>query len=470
MDSSNAEDKYEPPDDVVVLLGSGRSDGRAYITRHAAVIERLREQLPGWASRRIVHPKHERCHWPVAVVRFRLPAAHEDLATSRRIAASAVDRHDDLVACVWQVGDRTSPSPQVVMAAQLDDKGFKPRELDTAGEERVRLVVQRALGAPLRPVSELTLPSENELRAKLKARVNLARVQFQRLGFPFPAGNKIPRAAMVIRDRLLLRIDRGQSSADLGGRSEYQALRSLILLHQPHVAGRLPELSTGTFERIEVHRRETPFYQGYALYRVSVTAAFANDVEVNKQEQTGFVVAPDWHLLRPSHEEARTGERLSPRPPIAILVGQSPPIHNLNKLLGEKRQINAETALDYLQFFCEFVHASEGAFFVLETTDDLRWSSDHPVNESRRKLVAEAVLPIQKAVADEANKQEGFRFVATVLYGGDLFLAAFVVRRDGMVEMVEDQILLARLPVRPYKFGPEHALFSAPVKPEASES
>ena len=81
-------------------------------------------------------------------------------------------------------------------------------------------------------------------------------------------------------------------------------------------------------------------------------------------------------------------------------------------------------ALAYLRLFCTAVHGEGGRFAILETAEGLADAEIAPpriTEEAREALLAEA----------------------TVRYQDQLFRCCFRLRRDGMVEMQDDEPLPA---------------------------
>lgn len=90
------------------------------------------------------------------------------------------------------------------------------------------------------------------------------------------------------------------------------------------------------------------------------------------------------------------------------LNGRSPPIHHVN---DRHIQLTDWNILDYLKFFCAFVHGPEGPF--------------HTENETY-----------------EGRQDDGrYRCQARVKYGGQWFQAGFGIKPSGMVEMLWDEVI-----------------------------
>lgn len=128
-----------------------------------------------------------------------------------------------------------------------------------------------------------------------------------------------------------------------------------------------------------------------------------------------------------------------------LLDGSSAPIHDANE--ADPVKVTDQNALDYLRFFCYFVHGDEGPFLIVENID-------HPaidkakLDDSTRKVIEDAIRP----AAFEGRTSEGaLEASAMVLYGNALFSARFSMTENGMIEMIDDEPVAADLPVKKIK-------------------
>ena len=163
---------------------------------------------------------------------------------------------------------------------------------------------------------------------------------------------------------------------------------------------------------------QLPFYTTIALVRVDDSAWPAN---------TG----PFWFL-------AKQGRMF-------LLDGSSAPIHDANE--ADPIKVAEANALDYLRFFCYFVHGDEGPFLIVEDIN-------HPaldqgkLEASTRKVIEDAIRPAAFEGKTDAGALETS---AMVLYGNALFSARFSMTENGMIEMIDDEPVAADLPVRKIK-------------------
>lgn len=128
-----------------------------------------------------------------------------------------------------------------------------------------------------------------------------------------------------------------------------------------------------------------------------------------------------------------------------LLDGSSAPIHDANE--ADPVKVTDATALDYLRFFCYFVHGDEGPFLIVEDIN-------HPaidqvrLEASTRKVIEDAIRP---AAFEGKTAAGALEASAMVLYGNALFSARFSMTENGMIEMIDDEPVAADLPVRKIK-------------------
>jgi hypothetical protein len=121
------------------------------------------------------------------------------------------------------------------------------------------------------------------------------------------------------------------------------------------------------------------------------------------------------------------------------------PIHEANEAGPIK--VTEENALDYLRFFCFFVHGDEGPFLIIEDIDDKAFNHDE-MNDTIRGIIEGSVLPASYEGTNDAGE---LQTNGIVLYGDALFSARFSVSESGMIEMVDDDPIAADIPVIPYR-------------------
>lgn len=163
---------------------------------------------------------------------------------------------------------------------------------------------------------------------------------------------------------------------------------------------------------------QMPFYNTIALLRVDDTMW---------PSSTG----PFWFL-------AKQGR-------IFLLDGSSAPIHEANE--ADPIIVTEEKALEYLRFFCYFVHGDEGPFLIVEDINHPAIDKSN-LDATTRKVIEDALRP---ATFEGKTDEGSFEASAMVLYGNALFSARFSMSENGMIEMIDDEPVAADLPVKKVK-------------------
>lgn len=171
-------------------------------------------------------------------------------------------------------------------------------------------------------------------------------------------------------------------------------------------------------ETTRVMQAELPFYEGGYLMEICDEAA--NDLR-----------GPLWFVC--------IEERM------LFLNGSSAPIHDMNETAAIL--LTQETVVDYVHFFCFFVHGDEGPFLVLE---DVEFPAiDQEKNDAASlKLIQESCRTMELT---EVRANGFFIVKGTILYGNALFDADFAVTEDGMIEMIDDGPIAVDIHVRKVK-------------------
>lgn len=158
-------------------------------------------------------------------------------------------------------------------------------------------------------------------------------------------------------------------------------------------------------------------------------------VEVLIQTRRGRALRSLLELAESTTETSKVQLSSHALPPTILLDGASPPIHELNGKGALK--LTADNALDYLKFFCANVWGDEGAFNVVDKQD-----LEDGNNFRRREVLAgftdEQVKQVKEPLL-KGEDEEGYLVEATIQYAQGLFQANFRVRKDGMIEMLNDE-------------------------------
>ena len=149
------------------------------------------------------------------------------------------------------------------------------------------------------------------------------------------------------------------------------------------------------------------------------------------------------------------------------LDGQSAPIHAVNEL--ESLELTDAIALDYVRFFLFAMRGDQGAFVLIEDPGELSVATlavGEEAGDAATRL--ETARAKWQPLRFDGHTDDGrMRVQATVAYAGGLYASVFAVKRDGEIEMIDDQPIVSleglASPDCPV-LGPE------PVDPEETES
>ena len=167
-------------------------------------------------------------------------------------------------------------------------------------------------------------------------------------------------------------------------------------------------------ETTQVSWRALPFYESVVLVRVK-------DPSWSNKRLNIYYLTAEGNLFR--------------------LMGQSPPIHEVNGLAPI--QVTEDNVLDYLRFFCYFVRGEEGPFLIVESID----SPDLPRDlDAQTRAVIEGT--VRAASYEGRNDQGHFLCEGVVFYSNALFIAHFAVQPGGMIEMLDGDPIASDLPTR----------------------
>jgi hypothetical protein len=141
---------------------------------------------------------------------------------------------------------------------------------------------------------------------------------------------------------------------------------------------------------------------------------------------------------------------------VVLIDGKGASIYDANQKAGLK--FNNSNDLDsYLRFFSAAVFGQNGDFRIVDSSDDIHWSSDAQYSDKDRASKSIHQMALAKRSDDEwaAN--------STVEYGSNIYSAVFHVSTSsdnfGVVEMTDDFPLVQNLPI-------QQDAFSGPVRYE----
>lgn len=122
-----------------------------------------------------------------------------------------------------------------------------------------------------------------------------------------------------------------------------------------------------------------------------------------------------------------------------ILNGSSSTIHQFNQIDDSKRtklNLNKRNVLSYLQFFCAYVWAEQGAFQTITGNTEITVLKEKLQKIDEKKEFAPS--DINRVFESKDNKGAFWTTTSFVSYAGMRFASRFKVDKSGMVEMTED--------------------------------
>ena len=121
------------------------------------------------------------------------------------------------------------------------------------------------------------------------------------------------------------------------------------------------------------------------------------------------------------------------------LNGESKNIHEINK--QTPIVLNKENVLDYLRFFCFFVHGSGGPFIIAEGLNQHEIPPDLTTEELQE--IEKVIRPADLVGFDEETNE--FIVMTTVFYFEGIFYADFGITKEGYITMIDDLPVISGL-------------------------
>ena len=127
------------------------------------------------------------------------------------------------------------------------------------------------------------------------------------------------------------------------------------------------------------------------------------------------------------------------------LNGTSPPIHEFNS--KQPPDLSGEYAIDYLKFFCFFVHGESGPFYIIDGRDAPYLPESCNGKSGSESTCSTAFRRVYRAPQHFGIRDDGkHRISALLYYSNAMFVADFLVYPSGMVEMSADWPVISGLP------------------------
>jgi len=138
------------------------------------------------------------------------------------------------------------------------------------------------------------------------------------------------------------------------------------------------------------------------------------------------------------------------------LDGRSTPIYEA--LERERFVLDDDTACDFVQFFCTFVHADQGPFRMVNRVEELNVAVPE---QAKGEAVRDDQCPVQYAKLDRDTFNSliypvamtvgasPYQFSALNQFGGNLYRCTFSLPHDGVLNMTGDVLLVSDIPYDP---------------------
>lgn len=161
---------------------------------------------------------------------------------------------------------------------------------------------------------------------------------------------------------------------------------------------------------------ELPFYKNFKL--VQATSYSSIPPVTIRYMVAGN--APDWDVVK--------------------MDGTREPIFENNPRAG--LVLNAETVIPYATFVLGAVFTDQGSLRLVEKVDDETFT--HTPTPEQRKTVTHLIRPAKVETTDD-----GFKLDVIMLYGDSVYRADLDVKKDGFIEITNEEMLAEGMPIRP---------------------
>lgn len=96
----------------------------------------------------------------------------------------------------------------------------------------------------------------------------------------------------------------------------------------------------------------------------------------------------------------------------------------------------------YVRFFFTYVRGKHGRFLIVENVDDVPWKEDPP--PTARQAVGKMIKPI---TLKESDIEDEYKLQIHLVFRDSLFKSDVTVKKDGLVALSNEELLLENLPV-----------------------
>jgi len=122
-----------------------------------------------------------------------------------------------------------------------------------------------------------------------------------------------------------------------------------------------------------------------------------------------------------------------------ILDGTNKALYALNQDHGIL--LDDQTVLIYAQFFFHYVHGANGVFQIINNLEDIQWHEEPAM--SGRKALEKLIAPL----SIKEKSDDGFVLIATIIFKNSFFKSDILIKKDGMISLSNQEILVEDLPI-----------------------
>ena len=116
------------------------------------------------------------------------------------------------------------------------------------------------------------------------------------------------------------------------------------------------------------------------------------------------------------------------------------PIYEVNE--NTPIELTPQNVADYVRFFFSYVRGRHGRFIVVENFEDIKWQNEPPAQG--RKVMQDILHPVSLIAEDQDGT---FTLEAFMLFKDSLFRTLIHVKKDGNVDMSDEELKIEGMPV-----------------------
>jgi ankyrin repeat protein len=119
---------------------------------------------------------------------------------------------------------------------------------------------------------------------------------------------------------------------------------------------------------------------------------------------------------------------------VMVLDGNSYKIHEWNK--KHPIDLNTGNVSKYLDFFCSMIHGDEGAFKIINSSENVDWLDKR--QKIKAKKFIQFVINTYSTPPKRDKESNSWSIRKLVNYGNSMFISNFIIKSNGIVDMLDD--------------------------------